>query len=67
MEVVLDGCGCGECAVEQWQMAGYALDAMNSFEEPEKVSPVYSESREMLPVLKRNVPARSVTVLRVKK
>jgi len=40
---------------------------MNSFEEPEKVTTVYSESKEMLPVLKKTIPARSVTVLKVKK
>ena len=66
-EVVLEGCEAGECTVEQWQMAGYALDAMNSFEKPEKVVPVYSESKEMLPVLKKHVPAQSITVLKVKK
>ena len=67
VDVILEGCESGEYAVEQWQMTGYDLDAMNSFEEPEKVAPVYSESREALPVLKRLVPARSVTVLKVKK
>ena len=55
----------GLCLVKQWQMAGYAPDAVNSFEEPEKVVPIYSESREMFPVLKRKIPGCSVTVLKV--
>lgn len=67
VNILLDGCEEGEYAVEQWQMTGYDLDAMNSFEEPEKVAPVYTEGNEHLPVLKRTVPARSVTVLKVKK
>lgn len=65
VELLLDGCVAGECRVEQWQMSGYAPDAVNSFEEPEKVVPVYAQSREMLPVLKRTVPGCSVTVLKV--
>ncbi len=67
VEVLLDGCESATATVEQWQMAGYELDAENSFDEPEKVVPAYSESKEMLPVLKRTVPGRSVTVLKVKK
>ena len=66
VEIVLDGCAEGEYAVEQWQMSGYELDDKNSFDEPTKVAPVYSKSMETLPVFKKVVPARSVTVLKVK-
>lgn len=65
VELVLDGCQKGKYRVEQWQMSGYAPDAVNSFEEPEKVVPVYGESTEELPVLSRKLPGCSVTVLKV--
>lgn len=70
VELVLDGLAAGEYKVEQWRMSGYAPDAANSFEEPEKVSPSYAESRELFsegepPLLRRTIPACSVTVWKV--
>lgn len=65
VELFLEGSENSACRVEQWQMSGYEPEAVNSFEEPEKVSPVYQESTELLPVLRRTIPGRSVTVLKI--
>ncbi len=66
VEIVLEGdIAPVNSSVKQWQMAGYGPDAMNSFDEPKKVVPVYTESLELLPVLKRKIPGCSVTVLKV--
>lgn len=64
-EVTLEGTASGSCLVKCWQMCGYALDAVNSFEEPEKVTPAYREFEGKLPTLICEVPARSVTVMRI--
>lgn len=62
----------GEYIVEQWQMSGFEPDAENSFEEPEKVVPVYTKRSEKLPVkadgtvsLDLVIPGCSVTVLKI--
>ena len=39
-KLFLLGTNIAEYACERYEMAGYSLDAMNSFEEPEKVAPV---------------------------
>ncbi len=68
-----DGNAEGEYTVEQWQMSGFEPDAANSFEEPEKVVPVYTKKKERLSagdsssavVLALMIPGCSVTVLRI--
>lgn len=73
-ELLLEGCGEGEYIVEQWQMSGFEPDAENSFEEPEKVTPVYTRRTERLLAkdslpgtvsLDLVIPDCSVTVLKI--
>ncbi len=64
-DFVLEGQTPGACTVKCWQMCGYEPDAVNSFEEPEKVSPAYREFAGTLPVLSVHIPAQSVTVFRI--
>lgn len=74
VELLLEGGTEGEYTVEQWQMSGFEPDAMNSFEEPEKVTPAYSKKSEKLAAkeplsgavsLDLVIPGCSVTVLKI--
>lgn len=72
-ELLFEGCPEGEYRVEQWRMSGFARDAVNSFEEPEKVTPLYTEKMEKLRkdgdsesvVYRITVPGESVTVVKI--
>lgn len=72
-ELLFKGCPEGEYRVEQWRMSGFARDAVNSFEEPEKVTPLYTEKTEKLlkdegsgsAVYRMTVPGESVTVVKI--
>lgn len=65
----------GEYIVEQWQMSGFEPDAENSFEEPEKVVPVYTKgiikkfsAKDDFPAAVSydlEIPGCSVTVLKI--
>lgn len=73
-ELLLEGCPEGEYTVEQWQMSGFEPDAVNSFDEPEKVAPAYTKKSEKLAAkahlsgavsLDLVIPGCSVTVLKI--
>lgn len=65
-----------EYTVEQWQMSGFEPDAVNSFEEPEKVVPAYTKRIEKISAEERLsgavslelvIPGCSVTVLKIRR
>lgn len=66
VQIQLDGVANEERRVEIHEMAGYEWDAENSFEEPLKVSPKFTERSISGTSFEHEFPARSLTVFRVR-
>ncbi|MGO4731146.1 alpha-L-arabinofuranosidase C-terminal domain-containing protein [Paenibacillus sp. 2KB_22] len=50
-----------------YELSGYALDAVNSFEEPENIKPSHREAKLSGPTLNHTFPKHSFTLFRIKK
>lgn len=53
--------------IDIYELSGYALDAVNSFEEPEKIKPVYKSTSSAGSDFRYAFPQHSVTVLRFRR
>lgn len=65
VDIVLNGLKDSQLLGEVHELAGFAMDAKNSLDEPNAVSPVKRPFRAQSPSFSYDFPAHSVTVLRL--
>ena len=66
VNVRLDNAKAGSRTAVVYTMAGYAPDAENSFDEPEKIKPEITEAELSLPEFEYEFPKESIVMLRIK-